>query len=115
MYIELCAADHVQDGFVYLARWDRADEATCQSALDAVDELIDPEAEPDTQTEDYTFILDLYDSKDDLVGNNKRNLPLQIAMRLAPDQVSQWLKERPDPDALALAGYEPPCLSGQPH
>ena len=112
MWIELCVGDHVQNGFCYLARWDRADEATCRAALDAIDELIDPEAEPDEKTEDYTFILDLWEDDLNMIDNNKRNLPLQIAMRIAPDQVSHWLDERPEPESVISLPI--PALPGQP-
>lgn len=114
MHIELCVGDHVQNGFCYLAQWSKADESTCRAALDAVDEMIDPEAEPDHKTEDYTFLLDLWDGPNNCVDNNKRNLPLQIAMRIAPDQVREWLEKRPDPDSPEMLIRVPPLLTGQP-
>ena len=66
--------------------------------------MIPEEAEPDPEVEPYTLILDVHDCdirKDgaNLIDNSK-SLPLQVAMRLAPNIVETWLRDRPDPDEM---------------
>jgi hypothetical protein len=73
-FVTLTVADHEQNGFVALARWNFPDEVAARA-----------------------FILDLHDERGDTVDDS-RNLPMQSVMRLAPVQVSEWLDERPDPD-----------------
>jgi hypothetical protein len=100
MRIVLTVGDHEQNGFVALAKWSHLEEAEARAAIDAVDASIPEEAEPDIETAAFTFILDLMNENGDLIDNSKRQLPTQTAMALAPDQVRQWLEERPDPDSV---------------
>ena len=114
MIIELTVADQSKNGFIGLARWNCPDEATARNAIQAVDALVDNDMEPNLVQEDYFFVLDLHlvknGSLDDII-NGDRLLPLQIAMRLAPEQVTQWLNTRPDPDSHNLTN---PILPGIP-
>lgn len=100
MKIQLTAADHEQNGFVTLAQWLVADEALARRIVSQIDGTISDEQEPDIRTAPFTFILDLVDANSDLVDTGLRQLPLQVAMRLAPEQVQDWLNSRPDPDAV---------------
>lgn len=108
--IELTVGDHEQNGFVHLARWQFPDEATARAFIAAENAAIPEGAEPDNKTDAFTFILDLHEGVRcmDMVDNS-RNLPLQSAMRLAPDQVRWWLKKRPEPDSMI--GYASPLLA----
>ena len=97
--LTLTAADHRQNGFVALARWTGLSEAEARARIAAIDAMVSDDSEPDIASADFTFILDLHDPRLDLIDNGKRCLPSQIAMMLAPDQVQQWLADRPDPDS----------------
>ncbi|GGB09120.1 hypothetical protein GCM10011491_41340 [Brucella endophytica] len=97
MRIELTVADHEKNGFVTLARWPRMSKAETLAAVAAIDAEISDEMEPDRLTGPFTFILDIMDGYD-LHDTGQRSLPMQVAMRLAPDQVRTWLEERPEPD-----------------
>jgi hypothetical protein len=109
----LTVADHDQNGFVALAKWPNLSEAEARAFIDAQDALVNDESEPDIKTAAFTFILDLMDDENrDLVDTGKRQLPMQIAMSLAPDQVRRWLDERPVPD-LAIS-HAVPSMSKDP-
>ncbi len=95
----LTVADHEKNGFIALSRSNLLSEADARRVISATDALVDDDAEPDNKTAPYTFILDLMGPNHTLVDNSNRLLPTQIAMSLAPDEVRQWLDERPDPDA----------------
>ncbi len=110
MEIILTVADHEKNGFIPLGRWTGIEHDQAMSIIAAIDTQIDTEAEPDIETADFTFILDLNDGSS-LVDTGKRNLPLQIAMKLAPEEVSQWLVEKPEPDDVYLSGRMPPELN----
>jgi len=97
--VVLTAADHDQNGFVSLAKWIGMSESTARNFIAGIDAEVSDESEPDIKTVAYTFILDLWDGRD-CIDNGKRVLPTQIAMSLAPDQVRDWLLERPDPDSV---------------
>jgi hypothetical protein len=113
MYIELTAADHEANGFVNLARWHISDVDAGRAILDLIDEGIPDEAAGDMKVDPYNFILDLHEEPDTMIDNNKKPLPLQMAMRLAPEQVSAWMSDRPDPDSVAHIW--PPFLDGTPN
>jgi hypothetical protein len=103
--VELTVGDHEQNGFVHLARWQFPDEASARAFIDAENAAIPDGAEPDHMTEPFTFILDLHEGvRCDNMVDNSRNLPMQSAMRLAPDQVRAWLDERPEPDSVSRLG-----------
>ena len=103
--VELTVGDHEQNGFVHLARWQFSDEAGARAFIVAENDAIQEGAEPDHMTEPFTFILDLHEGvRCENMVDNSRNLPMQSAMRLAPDQVRQWLDERPVPDTAIRLG-----------
>ena len=103
--VELTVGDHEQNGFIHLARWQFPDEAAARAFIAAENAAIPEDAEPDAKTDAFTFILDLHEGVrcENMVDNSK-NLPMQSAMRLAPEQVQQWLAERPDPDSAVRLG-----------
>jgi hypothetical protein len=109
--VTLTVADHDQNGFLSLARWQFFDGASARAFIAAADAAIPDGAEPDNRDPDvaFNFLLDLYSGQHDLEDNG-RNLPLQVAMRLAPDQVRAWLDKRPDPNALPMANFWGPLL-----
>ena len=103
--VELTVGDHEQNGFVHLARWQFHDEASARAFIEAENAAIPEGAEPDHMTDAFTFILDLHEGvRCENMTDNSKNLPMQSAMRLAPDQVRQWLDERPEPDSVARLG-----------
>tara|TARA_R110000737_G_scaffold293837_1_gene300403 strand:- start:287 stop:631 length:345 start_codon:yes stop_codon:yes gene_type:complete len=112
MLIELTVADHEANGFIGLAKWIAASESEARHAIDAIDALVDDDMEPDNKTCDFSFVLDLRDPRKpwDMIDTGKRALPLQIAMRLAPEQTSAWLATRPDPDSCPNYGQRLPGL-----
>lgn len=97
--VVLTVADHEQNGFVALARWPTLTKTEARGFIEAIDRSITDDAEPDHKTDAFTFILDLCEGYD-TIDNGKRNLPLQTAMSLAPEQVQDWLIERPIPDSV---------------
>jgi len=99
-HIELTVADHEANGFIGLVRWQIGSEDQGRAILAEIDQEIPDEAAGDLKTDPYIFILDLRDPDDMILDNNAKCLPLQMAMRLAPDRVGWWLKERPDPNRL---------------
>lgn len=109
--VVLTVADHEQQGFLSLARWQFPNEAAARAFIATEDTLIPEGAEPDHRDPDvaFTFLLDLANGRWE-VTDNGRNLPLQAVMRLAPDQVRQWLTQRPDPNALPIANSWGPLL-----
>lgn len=99
--VELTVGDHDQNGFVHLARWQFPDEAAARAFIATENAAIPAGAEPDHMTEPFTFILDLHEGvRCENMVDNSRNLPMQSAMRLAPDQVQWWLNARPEPDSM---------------
>lgn len=99
--VVLTAADHERNGFVSLARWPLMSEAEARAFIEAADAQVSDESEPDIKTAPFTFILDLMEvTNGDLLDTGKRCLPTQVGMSLAPEQVRQWLDERPDPDSV---------------
>jgi hypothetical protein len=110
--VVLTVADHEQNGFMSLARWQFPDEAAARAFIEAENAAIPDGAEPDHLDPDvsFNFLLDLADGRWDVVDNS-RNLPLQAAMRLAPEQVRAWLAERPDPNAHPIACSWGPLLA----
>lgn len=109
--VVLTVADHEQNGFVSLARWSFPNEKAARAFMASEDAAIPEGAEPDHLDPDvaFTFLLDLADGRWDVVDNG-RCLPLQAVMRLAPDQVREWLDERPNPDDRCLANTWGPLL-----
>lgn len=103
-FVTLTVADHEQNGFVALARWNFPKEVAARAFIAAENAAIPDGAEPDHRDPDvaFNFILDLHDERGDTVDDS-RNLPLQSVMRLAPDQVREWLTERPDPDTRLMS------------
>jgi len=101
MEIVLTVADHEQNGFIDLARWIKLAEPEARRLIASVDARVLAECEPDLATDPFTFTLDLRDGLYNLIGGGERQLPMQEAMRLAPEQVSRWLTERPIPDDVA--------------
>lgn len=97
--IVLTVADHEADGFIGLAQWRCDDEKSARRLIAQVDAAVEPDAEPDLATAPFTFILDLM-SGDDLLETGNRLLPMQIAARLAPEEVSRWISTRPDPNKI---------------
>lgn len=101
MKVILTVADHDQNGFVALAQWPGLSERRARQFIDFIDDAVSDDAEPDIKSAPFTFILDLMDERNgDLIDTGKRQLPTQIAMSLAPDEVRRWLEERPDPDSV---------------
>lgn len=101
MNIILTACDNEKNGFVAIAKWIDITPAAACLIIEAIDSQVDDEAEPRLSSDAFAFILDLMDDKTgDMIDTGKRLLPTQMAMLLAPDQVSVWLKERPDPDTV---------------
>jgi len=102
--IELTVADHLQSGFLALAHWPVASLDEGQAAIAAIDALIPDDADEDPDRDDFNFILDLHQSdawpEPNCVGNSEKLVPLQLAMRIAPDEVAAWLETRPDPDRV---------------
>lgn len=95
----LTVGDHEKNGCIHLARWAFATEAAARIFIAEQDAIVDADAaEPDVTTSPFTFILDLMAGNYDLIDTGERNLPLQNAMALAPEQVRRWLDERPEPD-----------------
>lgn len=100
MQIILTVADHEQNGFVELAAWKHLSDEEARELIAKVDGLVSDEMEPD-ETSSFAFILDLKsDDGWDLTDTGTRTLPTQVAMRLAPDAVQDWLDERPVPDTV---------------
>lgn len=98
-HVRLTVADHEKNGFVSLARWPETTEEAARQFVLTQDALVDDEAEPDSQSACFTFVLDIVDARNgDLIDTGKRMLPTQQAMSLAPDAVQRWLNERPEPD-----------------
>ena len=97
--VVLTVADHDQNGFVHLARWDGFSETAARQFIETIDDLVSDDSEPDNKTASFAFILDLWDGQD-CIDNGNRSLPTQVAMSLAPEQVQNWLLERPDPDSV---------------
>ena len=98
--IVLTVADHEQNGFVALAETSVMLDDTARLLIMSVDALVDDDAEPDNKTAAYAFVLDLMAGNGDCIDTGKRMLPAQIAMSLAPEAVSRWLEERPEPDTV---------------
>lgn len=99
--VQLTVGDHEQNGFVGVARWQFPDEPAARAFIDAENAAIPEGAEPDHKTDAFTFILDLHSgTRCENMIDTSRNLPLQSAMRLAPEQVQGWLTERPEPDSV---------------
>ena len=98
-HVTLIVGDHEQKGFVTLAMFNLTTEAAARAFISAVDDGISDETEPDIKTAPFTFGLDL-NQGNDILDTGKRCLPLQTAMRFAPDAVQAWLNERPDPNSV---------------
>lgn len=99
MKIILTVADHMQNGFIALAQWPGISEPEARQIIFGIDHAVPHGSEPDIATADFTFILGLIsDDGCTLLDTGEKLLPTQISMRIAPDQVSQWLADRPDPD-----------------
>lgn len=109
--VVLTVADHEQNGFMSLARWKFPDEAGARAFISAEDAAIPEGAEPDQHDPDvaFGFLLDLVNPRLE-IEDNGRSLPLQSVMRLAPEQVRDWLTERPDPNAMPIANSWGPLL-----
>lgn len=98
-YIMLTVGDFDNNGFVSLAATDLMHDDHARSLIADVDALVDPAAEPGDDAS-FAFILDLMRPNGDCEDTGKRRLPLQVAARLAPEAVSAWLSERPDPNTV---------------
>jgi hypothetical protein len=101
MYVVLTVGDHEKNGFVALAAWRFPSETAARAFMQEHDDAVEDGAEPDIKTAPFTFVLDLMAGIHDMLDNGNRNLPIQVAMKLAPDQVRRWLDERPEPDDVA--------------
>jgi hypothetical protein len=104
--IVLTVADHEKNGFVTLAKTNRITEEEARRFISAVDDVVDPEAEPGADAS-FAFVADLVSGDGDLVDTGTRLLPLQLAMAIAPEAVSTWLEERPDPNRVM---HRPPLM-----
>lgn len=114
-HIILTVADHVAPpigGFVALARWNATSYREALAAVRSCDEAVPPGAAGDPEVDDFTFILDVWPNELDCTDNGEVCLPLQDAMRLAPEAVQAWLSERPEPDSVLE--FAPPVLPGLP-
>lgn len=97
--IVLTVMDQEKHGFVAIAETSSMSAAVAAGLVASVDTLIDPDAEPGDDAA-FAFILDLKTSNGDQIDTGKRMLTLQVAMSLAPEAVSHWLEERPEPDTV---------------
>lgn len=111
MDVVLTVVDHDKNGFIPLARWRSLGEKQARDFIALVDASVSEDAEPDNKTTSFAFILDLMGGAE-LADTGTRLLPTQVAMFLAPDQASQWLSERPEPDAVLFRAV--PILSALP-
>lgn len=112
MHIQLTACDFEKTGFVDLAWWA---VPSAQAGLRIMQSLVDAlpvEAEPDPNDSAFLFLFDLYAEPGDQIAQAGKLFPLQLAQRVAPDQVARWLAERPDPDPIA--GRFPPAAARHP-
>ncbi|KZL24243.1 hypothetical protein [Pseudovibrio sp. Ad37] len=100
MYITLTVGDNRQNGCIYLARWNIESRQQGLKTLSDVDQTIEDEAAGDPDKDPFFFILDLFEDETEQIGTNSKCLPLQLASRLAPEQVSSWLDKRPNPDRI---------------
>jgi len=99
-HVILTVADHDQNGFIGLARWNFSNEQDARSFVSGVDGLVDDDSEPDCADANFWFLLDIHKGAHNLLDEGVRRLPLQVAMKLAQKQVQSWLEARPDPDAV---------------
>ncbi|CDZ67669.1 Hypothetical protein NGAL_HAMBI2605_59500 [Neorhizobium galegae bv. orientalis] len=99
MRIVLTVADHEKNGFVSLASTAFMAEDQARNLVTRIDGLVELDAEPGDEAS-FAFVLDLMRPNGDCVDTGERLLPLQVAMTLAPDAVSHWLGERPEPDEV---------------
>ena len=107
-HLILTVADHEANGFIALARFNMP-RAFCEAAIQVVNGLIEP-GSCDRGNDAFNFILDMWDDGG-TVGESD-TLPLQMAMRLAPDQVQAWLNERPDPEVEYWKRTKCRCWTG---
>ena len=98
-FISLTAVDFDQNGFVELARIHMDNLTDAEDTIRAVERATPNEASPSPEDDSFGFILDGFISVDDVLVETEKVLPLQTAMRIAPDQVTNWLHQRPDPDS----------------
>lgn len=111
-HLVLTVADHTQNGFISLARFAMPSKEAARAACDEINALIDPDS-VDVGSDDYTFILDIWEVSGEPTwgcSDNSNMFPSQIAMRLAPDQVREWLATRPDPNKSPTYKQEGPWL-----
>ncbi len=113
--VRLTVADHDQDLFFHAAVFRCESEADARAKIAIVDGLVDDESEPELETCNFSFILDLIenDNFQDLIDTGKRCLPLQVARQLAPDAIDKWLTQRPDDCAAVI--HRPPVLDWPYH
>lgn len=97
--VVLTVADYEKNGFIALSQSAPLNETDARAFIEAQDASVSDESEPDILTAPFTFILDLMERDGTMADTGNRSLPTQQAMSLAPNEVRQWLDERPDPDA----------------
>jgi hypothetical protein len=109
-FVELTVADHVQDGFVPLARWEVSSFADGERLLQIASRMTGDSPE-NPKTDDYNLILDLHDCEVESFPNlvDETFISLQVAMRLAPEAVKSWLSTRPKPDTAPDCGLSRGC------
>lgn len=101
--IILTVADHEQDGFLALAHWPVTSMADGLAAIRAVDASISDEEAGDSKVDAFNFLLDLHSDAHNCDDTSEKCLPLQLAMRIAPDAVQNWLNTRPNPNKMPYA------------
>lgn len=115
-YIALTFGDHKQNGVHQIAKWFVPSKSIGMDLAQRFNAEIPADAVPDVSIAEFTFILDVFDSNGDFEQPaNTVCLPMQDAMRHAPEQVKWWLENRPDPnDWVKENDWFVPDLGGWP-
>lgn len=103
-YLQLTVADHeagAHGAFVPIARWSVGSVSEGLRLLSTAERAIEAPAAVGEDEAPFAFILDLFESPTEHVGECGRAFGLQLAASLARDGVMAWLDERPDDDAAS--------------
>lgn len=100
-FLQLTVADREatpHGAFIPVARWSAASVADGRCILAHIEASIAPGAEIELRDAPFAFILDLFDTPSDHLGECRKPFGLQLATSLARDEVMAWLSERPSED-----------------